>query len=232
MVNSFTPTSTSDNQKIVQRLGGQTWVVDDKAAGQVMAWVGREAAVWRKELTEMAAHFPHWALVGGSMGQPVRCACGGPLAPTQGALRCVVCGKPGLADALLWVGQLPVLARPEASFVARRAALRAAGFAETEVGGLVYLLVPLIVAYPTEWPSLEPSVNYAPQWLTALGLPLANGSYHLIGGGRACLFGWQQWRPMSVAAVLQQRVVNHVVSLLKIAAGMTPDKAFLGRMAH
>lgn len=232
MANRFAPTDTSDKQEIMQRLGGQTWVVDDKAARQVMAWVGREAAVWRKELAEMAAHFPHWALVGGSKGQPARCACGGPLAPTQGALRCVVCGKPEQADALMWVGQLPVLARPETSFGARRTGLRAAGFAETEVGGLVYLLVPLIVTYPTEWPSLEPSVNYAPQWLTTLGLPLANGSYHLIGGGRACLFGWQQWRPMSVAAVLQQRVVNHVVSLLKIAAGMTPDKAFLGRMAH
>jgi hypothetical protein len=132
----------------------------------------------------------------------------------------------------MWVGQLPVLARPEASFIARRAALRAAGYGETEVGGLVYLLVPLAVFYPTEWPSLEPGVYYALEWLAALGLPLADGRLHLIGRGRACLFGWGQWRPMSVAAVLQQRVVNHVVSLLKIAAGMQPEDAFIGRVAH
>jgi hypothetical protein len=37
---------------------------------------------------------------------------------------------------------------------------------------------------------------------------------------------------MTVAAVLQQRMVNHVVSLLKIAAGMTPQRAFVGRVAH
>src|SRR5690606_23482262 len=125
--------------------------------------------------------------------------------PLAGGLRCVVCGKAGIADTLMWVGQIPVLARPEVSFAAKRSALTAAGFGETEIGGLVYLLVPLVVVYPTEWPSLEPGVYYAPKWLTTLGLPLADGSYHIIGGGRACLFGWGQWRPMSVAAVLQQR---------------------------
>ncbi len=198
-----------------------------------MAWVAREAAAWRADVEGMATHFPHWALVGGNRrGHAARCFCGGPLAPTQGALRCVVCGAVGSAESLMWVGQLPVLARPEATFLARRRALTAAGFAETEVGGLVYLLVPLAVTYPVEWPLLEPSVTYAPLWLTTLDLPLADGSYHIIGGGRACLFGWNQWRPMSVAAVLQQRMVNHVVSLLKIAAGMSPDQAFLGRVEH
>jgi hypothetical protein len=143
-----------------------------------------------------------------------------------------MCGKAGQADTLMWVGQLPVLARPDAAFGARRVALQQAGFGETEIGGLVYLLVPLAVVYPGEWPSVEPAVHYAPAWLAALGMPLGNGSYHLVGNGRACLFGWGQWRSMSVAAVLQQRVVNHVVSLLKIAAGMAPDKAFIGRVAH
>jgi hypothetical protein len=216
----------------IHRLGGKQWTVDREAAAQVMKWVCREEAVWRADLEAMAAHFPHWVLVGGQRGEPMRCRCGAPLAPVEGALRCVVCGKTGRADALMWVGQLPVLARPEASFAARRAALRSAGFAETEAGGLVYLLAPLVVAYPAEWPSLEPAVNYAPKWLATLGLPLANGAYHLIGNGRACLFGWQQWRPMTVAAVLQQRVVNHVTSLLKIAVGMPPDEAFIGRVAH
>ena len=219
-------------KEITHRLGGQMWTVDREASGQVMGWVRREGGAWRADVEEMAIHFPHWALVGGNGVQPARCACGGPLAPISGGLRCVICGKAGRADSLMWVGQLPVLARPDPSFGARRAALKAAGFGETEAGGLVYLLVPLAVIYPTEWPSLEPNVFYAPNWLTTLGLPLANGAYHLVGGGRACLFGWQQWRPISVAAVLQQRVVNHVVSLLKIAAGMSPEKAFIGRVAH
>lgn len=217
---------------VTHRLGGKEWAVDGDAAARVMAWVGREPTVWQADLAAMATHFPHWVLVGGQGAQAVRCACGGPLAPMPGGLACVVCERTGRADSLVWVGQLPVLARAEAVFGAKRAALRAAGFAETEAGGLVYLLVPLTVAYSTEWPSLEPSVQYAPNWLTALDLPLANGMYHLIGNGRACLFGWHQWRPMNVAAVLQQRVVNHVVSLLKIAAGMDANQAFIGRSAH
>ena len=217
---------------VTHQLGGRSWVVDGEAAGQVMSWVRREGAAWQADLEAMATHFPHWALVGCNGTQPVRCPCGGPLAPMKGALRCVLCGKAGSATSLMWVGQLPVLARAEPSFGERRAALKRAGFAETEVGGLVYLLVPLMVTYPVEWPSLEPGVYYAQNWLTTLGLPVANGLYHLVSGGRACLFGWGHWRPMTVAAVLQQRVVNHVVSLLKIAAGMTPDQAFIGRVAH
>jgi hypothetical protein len=219
-------------REITHRLGGQMWTVDREAAGQVMAWVQREAAVWEADLEGMATHFPHWTLVGGSGAHPVHCSCRGAFAPLRGGLRCVVCGKAGRADSLMWVGQLPVLARPEAGFVARRVALKQAGFGEAEVGGLVYLLVPLAVVYPAEWPSLEPAVYYAARWLTAVGLPHGNGSYHLFGNGRACLFGWGQWRPMSVAAVLQQRVMNHVVSLLKIAAGMAPEQAFIGRVAH
>jgi hypothetical protein len=226
------PKAAGQQKEFVHRLGRQSWIVDSEAAGQVMGWVRREAATWRADLEAMATHFPHWALVGGSGSQAARCRCGGPLAPAQGALRCVLCGKAGRADTLMWVGHVPVLARPEATFGARRRALQAAGFGETEIGGLVYLLVPLVVVYPSEWPSLEPAVYYAPTWLATLELPLADGRYHVIGGGRACLFGWGQWRPMSIAAVLQQRVVNHVVSLLKIAAGMSPDKAFIGRVAH
>lgn len=222
----------SQSPVVEHRLGGRAWPVDREAAARVMGWVRREPAVWQADLEGMALHFPHWVLVGGRGASPSACACGGALAPTSGALRCVACGKAGQADSLIWVGQLPVLARPEPAFIARRNALRQAGFGETEVGGLVYLLTPLALVYPGEWPSLEPALHYAPNWLAALELPHADGRYHLIGSGRACLFGWQQWRPMSVAAVLQQRVVNHVVSLLKIAAGISPDKAFLGRVAH
>ena len=218
---------------VFHTLGGRTWEVDGRAAAQVMPWVGREPDAWTADLTAMAAHFPHWALVGGEGHLPRSCRCGsGPLVPTQGRLRCAACGAEARAATLIWVGHLPVLARPEPSFGERRAALRQAGFVETTVGGLVYLLVPLAVVYPSEWPSLEPGVHYSPGWLRALGLPAAGGHIHLVGNSRACLFGYAQWRAMSVAALLQQRVVNHVVSLLKVAAGMTPAAAFLGRVDH
>ena len=35
---------------------------------------------------------------------------------------------------------------------------------------------------------------------------------------------------MPIHAVLQQRVVNHLASLLKIAAGQPPQQAFIGRV--
>jgi hypothetical protein len=224
--------SATGMAEISHRMGGRSWIVDSLAAGQTMGWVRREAAAWQADLTSMATHFPHWVLVGGDGSRAATCACGGPLAPQSGGLRCVLCGAAGEASGLLWMGQLPVLARPEPSFSARREALLRAGFQETVVGGLAYLLVPLVVVYPSEWPMLESHICYAPTWLRALGLPEYNAGYHLVGGGRACLFGWGQWRPMSVAAVLQQRMVNHGVSLLKIAAGVSPTEAFIGRVDH
>ena len=213
-------------------VGEARWSVDEQAAAAVMPWVARRPAVWQAELAAMAAHLPTWVLVGGQANRPAACGCGGLLAPTQGALRCVACGRTGRATQLLWVGQLPIPARPEPRFAARRAALVAAGFAEAVVGDLAYLLVPLVVAYPQEWPSVEPAVIYAPKWLAALGLPLGSAAHHLLSDGRACLFGWGQWRTMTAAAVVQQRVVNHALSLLKIAAGMPPHAAFIGRVDH
>jgi hypothetical protein len=35
---------------------------------------------------------------------------------------------------------------------------------------------------------------------------------------------------MPIHAVLQQRMVNHIASLLKIAAGQAPAQAFIGRI--
>ena len=225
--------TTAPPSTIEHAWGTQRWQVDTPAAGQVMAWVRRNPAAWAVDLREMKASFPRWVLVGSQDQQPSLCAaCGNLVAPQRDGLCCVACGRPGAATHLAWLGQLPVLARPEAEFAPRRAALHAAGFGEVVVGGLAYLLVPLVLVYPTEWPLQEPAVTYAPAWLQALGLASAGSFYHLYWGGRACLFATGQWRPMPVAAVLQQRVVNHVGSLLKIAAGMEPGVAFIGRVEH
>jgi len=213
--------------------GAYTWTVDAGAAAKVMPWATRQPRVWAAELTAMRQHFPHWALLAGNGPQPVACKrCGAPIAPTAAGLGCVACGAAAASKpaGLVWVGHLPSLARPEPGFAAWRKALALAGFAEATVGGLAYLLVPLAVVYPPQWPNVEPAVHYAPSWLATLGLPHTSGRHHLIGGGRACLFYWGHWRPMSVASVLQQRVVNHVASLLKIAAGMPPETAFIGRI--
>jgi len=210
-----------------------TWPVDVHTAAAVAAWAARAPEALLADLAGMAEYFPHWLLVGGLGGRPLRCrGCAAFHIPTSGAIRCPGCGAAAHADGLLWVGHLPALARPEPAFARRRAALQAAGFAEASAGDAAYLLVPLGVAYPAEWPNVEPAVRYAGRWLDALGLPRASAGHHLIGAGQACIFAWGQWSAMPIHAVLQQRVVNHVASLLKIAAGQPPAQAFIGRIHH
>lgn len=204
------------------------WPVDLKAAGRVVEWVKRRPEVFEADLEGMAAYFPHWVVAGDK-----RCkVCGGLLVPTGGAMRCVCCGKPGQVGGLVWLGDLPALARPEPQFSPRRAALREAGFGEAVVGESAYLLVPLLVKYPKEWPNRQPEVRYSARWLELVGLPVGSGAHHLVGRGTACLFGWGEWVAMPIHAVIQQRVVNHAASLLKVAAGMRPSAAFIGRVAH
>jgi hypothetical protein len=213
--------------------GERTWLVDHAAAAAIMAWVGRAPAIWEADLIGMADYFPHWMLVGATAGAPFRCQLCAErafVAPTAGALRCLACRQPATPKGLAWVGQLPILARPDPPFARRREALRQAGFGEASAAGLDYLLVPLTVLYPGEWPNEEPLVRYSRRWLELMGLPAFSGAHHLIGGGQACIFAWGQWRAMSIAAVLQQRMVNHLASLCKIAAGQSPAEAFIGRI--
>lgn len=209
----------------------RVWEVDGGAAGQVAGWVARQPALFAEEVAAMATYFPHWLLVGTRAGGPATCPrCVAMAVPMRGALRCLACDRAVETDGLLWLGHLPVLARPEAAFVRRQQQLVAAGFAEVTSGETTFLLVPLTVCYPTEWPNEEPPVRYARRWLETMGLPVSSAGHHLISNGRACIFSWGQWQAMTVAAVLQQRMVNHVTSLFKIVAGQSPHKAFIGRI--
>src|SRR5262245_15468226 len=211
----------------------RTWGVDSAAAATVAPWVARAPEVLAADVAGMAEYFPSWLLAGGSAGRPVICQeCQAPHIPAAGAIRCAGCGRAGRADGLIWIGHLPALARPEPAFTRRLAALRAAGFAEAAAGGAAYLLVPLVVVYPAEWPNVEPSVRYAGRWLDTLGLPRGSAAHQLRGDGQAVPFAWGQWSAQPIHAVLQQRVVNHVASLLKIAAGQPPAQAFIGRVHY
>jgi hypothetical protein len=211
----------------------QTWPVDTDAAAASAPWAARSPAALAADLAGMAEYFPHWLLVGAMSGRALRCQrCMAFLVPTAGAIRCPGCGETRPATGLLWVGHLPALARPEPAFARRRAALQSTGFVEAAAGGVAYLFVPLTVVYPDEWPNVEPAVRYVGRWLDALGLPRGSAAHHLVGDGQACLFAWGQWSAQPVHAVIQQRVVNHVASLLKIAAGQSSAQAFIGRIHH
>jgi hypothetical protein len=211
----------------------RAWEVDSAAAASIAPWVARAPEVFAADVAGMAQYFPNWLLAGESGGRPLVCqACQAPHVPTAGAIRCAGCGRVGRANGLIWLGHLPALARTEPAFVRRLAELRRAGFAEAVAGNATYLLAPIAVAYPAEWPNIEPAVRYAGRWLDALGLPRSSAAHHLIANGQACIFAWGQWSAMPIHAVLQQRVVNHLASLLKIAAGQPPQQAFIGRIHH
>jgi hypothetical protein len=209
------------------------WPLDLEAAAGVMRWAKRRPEALTADLEGMGRYFPSWMLIGASGGRTASCAiCHMPCVPTDNAIRCPLCGAQAQADGLIWVGLLPALARPEEVFQLRRLALRDAGFDEVATANGDYLLIPLSVSYPAEWPNVEPSVRYAPRWLTAAGLPTASAAYHLIGNGQACIYAYHQWQAAPVHTVLQQRMVNHAASLLKIAAGQSPQQAFIGRIHH
>lgn len=213
------------------------WEVDQAAAARAAPWAKRQPERLAADVAGMAAYFPHWLLCATSGGAPARCPeCAAHLVPAAGAIRCpawhALDSAAIRADGLAWIGHLPALARPEPAFERRRAALAGAGFEEARAGGLDYLLVPLLAAYPREWPGAEPLMRYSGRWLDAAGLPRANAGYHLIGQGQACIFAYGQWQAAAIHEVIQHRMANHVASLFKIMAGQPAAKAFIGRIHH
>ncbi len=213
----------------------RTWQVDLATASSVAPWAQRAPALLAGEVAAMGESFPHWLLALGQHDAPVACGtCGNPVVFAAGAARCVACDTP--ADPppgaqLVWVGHLPTLLRPASALDARLPALAAAGFPTFTVGAAHYLLVMLLLAYPAEWPHEEPSVRYSPHFLRLIGVgPGPSGITHLLSAGRACLYAPGQYQGTGAAAVLQQRAVNHLASLMKIAGGTPPTEAFIGRI--
>jgi len=209
------------------------WPVDLTAAGRVQRWARQRPERLASEVAEMTQHFPRWllALAPRDGEQPVACkACKGLIVPWDGAWRCVVCRRavtPQDTQALGWVGHLPAL-WPEHSRLAPRTS-PPAGHAFATAGGHRYLLTPLTITYPEAWPHSDPHVRYGAGLLRFLGLT-ANGRIHMYDARRPCLYYPGQWRGVSVRAVLQQRVVNHLASLIKLAMGRAPEEAFIGKI--
>jgi hypothetical protein len=211
------------------------WLVDLEAAAAVAPWARRAPALLESEVAEMGRSFPHWLLALGRANAPLPCsACGETVIFAAGAARCVACDAPAAPppDAqLVWVGHLPTMAWPVPALEARLPALVAAGFPTFMAGSARYMLVILTLAYPAEWPHEEPVVRYAPAFLEQLGIALGpSGATHMLADGRACLYASGQYQGAGAAAVLQQRVVNHLASLVKIAGGTPPEEAFIGRI--
>lgn len=212
-----------------------TWQLDLQAAGALQGWSRRAEALLAQEVAEMAEHFPHWLLVAGRNGRALRCQhCPEPLIFADSAARCPACQRAATLPndaSLLWIGQLPTLVRNAPALERRLPALAEAGYPTIAAGEARYLLASLSVSYPDDWPQREPAVRYAPGFLPLLGIAeTVSGSTHMLSDRQACLYASGQWRGSSVRVVLQQRVVNHLASLVKIAAGVPPAEAFIGRI--
>jgi len=207
--------------------------VDLVAAERAQRWACQQHERLASEVAEMAQHFPRWLLVLAPRDgeQPVACKiCKGLIVPWDGAWRCVACRRPATLQgkqALAWAGHLPTL-WPEDPRLAPRTS-PPSGHAFATAGGRRYLLAPLTVTYPDNWPRCDPHVRYAAGLLGFLGLT-PGGRIHMYDARRPCLYFPGQWRGVSVRAVLQQRVVNHLASLVKLAMGHRPEEAFIGKI--
>jgi hypothetical protein len=202
------------------------FAVDLDAASPFAAWGRGGAARLRREVTEMAEHFPRWLLTVSVGRERVTCPCGGMLVFDR-SLRCAQCERPAdrpAAAQLAWFGLLPPvgidgLPRLKKGLLAKPPAQHVLGQRD-DLGH--YLLVPLVALYPPDFPAAPPRVAYLPGLFRVPGMPPAACShdYHMLSEGFMCLFAAREWRPtMSCRELLQQRAYAHVIKLLNYANG-------------
>jgi hypothetical protein len=207
------------------------WTVDLAAAGRVATWARENPTLLAQEVAEMATYFPRWVLTVGDGQRRLPCgSCGDVLVFREGKCRCVRCGR-ALARRsaqLAWMGHLPVPVGGLPRTLARIQAQAHPGYPLVTVGGTPLWLVPVAAFYPADWPRSEPIVRYDSELFRILGIPYAGASHHIVDTNRMCLYAWSQWRAVTLRVVLQQRVVNHLASLLKVGDGQAPVAAFAG----
>ena len=207
------------------------WTVDLAAVGKVTRWARENPALLAQEVAEMATYFPRWVLtVGDGQGRVPCAACGDVLVFREGKCRCVRCGRAGArrSTGLAWMGHLPIPVGGLPRTLARITAQPHDGYPLVTVGNTPLWLVPVVGFYPADWPRSEPLMRYDTTLFRILGLDRVGAAQHVIDTNRMCLYAWGQWRAVTMRVVVQQRVVNHLASLLKIGDGQAPAAAFAG----
>lgn len=210
------------------RVVHREWRVDLLSAQRCSGSSGLTLARLEHEVREMGKHFPRWILTVQAGRRVGLCAsCRGILVFDRG-LRCVSCdtSPPKLPSGarLAWFGLMPpigieglgslrdgLLARPPAGHVVGR-----------REGIGPYLLVPLLVTHPADFPREAFEVHYMHGILDLPGMPgeVAGHAHHMYPDGRMCLFAPGQWQEGSTCReVLQQRAYAHVIKLLNYAGG-------------
>ena len=210
------------------------WQVDVEALTRVGGneWIQDFPQLLARDLTEMFETFPHWFLVIGKDSRPAQCPEDGDyIVPSQGQLRCAACQEPyrnvARLRCLIWTGMIPVqvtgAARVE-EHVRRSIAQGTLPIGHVESGAL-FLLVPIEVTYPNNWPHSAPTARYLSGFFQALGSSPGFGhSSHMLNDDKMCLFS--SWHQMSIRDVIQNRIVPHALAQIKIANGERPQRWF------
>ncbi|HMA34294.1 MAG TPA: hypothetical protein VKY74_07400 [Chloroflexia bacterium] len=206
------------------------WTVDLAAAARAATWARDNPALLAQEVAEMAAYFPRWVLTVGPGPAITRCkACGEVLVFRAGKQRCICCGRTGAGSGLAWMGHLPMPLGGLPRVLRRVQAHPHPAYPLVTVGQTPIWLVPVAAFYPAAWPHEVPTCRYDPALFGILGIGAPGARHHIISSTAMCLYGAGDWRAVTLRVVLQQRVVNHLASLLKIGEGQDPSTAFAGR---
>jgi len=206
------------------------WDVDMSVLAATQKWA-RDSARLERELRAMTEMYPAWVLTNAAGAQLAEREQRADVAvPTGGAWRWASDGsllaQTNADTVLMWDGLLPA---PLGGLERTRKKLSGT-YPVEDIRGQAWTAVPARVQYRSNFPRAEPDVSYSETWLRALQVS-SSASQHLYAGGRLCLFYPGQWKiRYTVAEVISQRVINHVYSILKIANGMSPVHAFIGRI--
>ncbi|MDP3710492.1 MAG: hypothetical protein Q8R29_02075 [bacterium] len=207
-----------------------SWEVDIGALKQARGndWISDYPQLIERDLKEMSEMFPRWILVGGKETNPASCSeCGEYVVPTEGKMMCLACGEPYTLNirALIWTGLLPVQISGVEKVERNIEKLRERGQLKLpRVSG--FLLVPIRIIYPSDWPHSNPSAYYTQEFFESLGTgaPSYSHEYHMNGSLSMCLFS--RWHEMSIRDVIQNRIAPHALAQVKLANGERPQKWF------
>lgn len=206
------------------------WNVDVKALKSVRGndWVEDYPRLIQTDLEQMAETFPHWFLTVGHSVNPIACPSDGDyFIPKDGRLQCVNCAQAisQTPSCLIWTGMLPVqIAGAEKVSRHIRRLIEREEIRLPYVGDeSIFLLVPIKIIYPSNWPNSQPSAYYSKEFFHSLGVspPGVSHAHHMNGDLKMCLF--LNWHQMTIREVIQNRIAPHALAQVKIANGERPN---------
>ena len=213
-----------------QEVENREWSVDLQALKAVRGndWLEDFPQLIKTDLREMAETFPHWFLTVGHSVKPIACPSDGEyFIPQDGQLRCVNCRRviEQTPSCLIWTGLLPVQI-PGGGKVERhlRLLIEKEDMKLPYVGEeSIFLLVPIKIIYPGNWPNSQPCAYYTSEFFQSLGVspPGVSHLHHMNGELKLCLF--LNWHPMTIREVIQNRIAPHALAQVKIANGERPN---------